>query len=156
MRSIVGLSLLLAASSCARGPSRLAHSDVFPTDDPAIVPSAEGMNWRGSLDAAQVDATAMERPLLIFFTGEPCDGCSTMEVEGWTDPLVQRYVRMRLIPVRVVGLDSPLARALGIERVPAVVITGPAGESPWVYYGEIPPRNMLESLMNLYAHHESH
>jgi thioredoxin 1 len=87
--------------------------------------------WRDDLAAAQADARALNKPVLLYFTARWCAPCQTMRRHVWTDRGVATDASAYL-PVRIdVDQQPALARQFGVETVPYLLVLDTEGRPVW-------------------------
>lgn len=97
---------------------------------PVPLPPAVGegeIAWRDSLEAAQAESRAMERPLVIYARSAQSRSCREMEQTVLTEPAVVAALNAA-VPVRLDLDRDPVAiRRFSIYRVPTVIVLHPDG-----------------------------
>jgi len=100
----------------------------------AIAPAFadEGLRWETDLPSAQRLARETNRLVLIHFGGPWCPPCQMLEQKVFSQPGFGRELTADYVAVKIDSNASEqnyaIAKQYGIERVPADVISTPAGQ----------------------------
>lgn len=135
-------SLLVAAislgwDSCSSGP-----------DPQTEIVREQQINWRKDYLAARRESTYWQKPLLIYFR-LPGHCSEWMGERIFSDPTVQSIVNNRFIPLRIDADNSPLAKALEIERYPTIIFATPDGKIIGRQEGYIVPAKFKAKLVDI-------
>lgn len=123
----------------------------------ALVPSfvaaqsvIEPIAWQNSLAEARVASAESGRPVLVYVTGGVwCDPCVWLETTVLRETAIAELVSHSYIPVRLsdTGLEW---RALGIDRLPTLLVLDPVGNERLRLDGVLTAR-ALENELRLVA-----
>ena len=102
--------------------------------------AAGGLEWRTNLQAAQAQAKALNKPLLLAFTGSDwCPWCKKLNEEVFSKPafgaIEKRFVLVSVdfphekkLPDAVKEQNDKLAKKYGISTFPRILLVKPDGE----------------------------
>lgn len=80
----------------------------------------EKIAWRDDLTAAQRDASAANKPVLLYFTASWCGPCQRMRREVWTEQRVAEAMNA-YVPVRIdIDRQPALARQYNVQSIPTM------------------------------------
>jgi len=89
---------------------------------------AEVVPWRDNFAAAQAEAGATHKPIVLYFTASWCEPCQWMRRYVWTDRAVADALK-KFIPVRIdIDKDPATAIRFHVEPIPAFFIITPDGQ----------------------------
>lgn len=105
--------------------------------------------WAEDYPAAQQQAVASGKPIILYFTGEWCSPCRVMRRQVWADDEVKTLVNSQFIPVAI-DVDNPndagvLAR-YKVGGAPVTIITDAEGNALRWRVGGIGKAEFLELL----------
>jgi len=108
---------------------------------------AAQVNWRESFDAAQQEAKAASRPVLLEFYMDTCPHCMKLHQETLTDAAVIEAVNARFIPVRLEGRGNmELVRQFSVTGAPTTLVFAADGQELTRFAGFYPPTDYLKNL----------
>ena len=108
---------------------------------------AAQVNWRESFDAAQQEAKAAYKPVLLEFYMDTCPHCMKLHQETLTDAAVIEAVNARFIPVRLEGRQHmDLVQQFNVRGAPTTLIFAPEGKELHRFAGFLPPAEYLAEL----------
>jgi thioredoxin:protein disulfide reductase len=106
-----------------------------PSTNESLVPPRqdERVRWQTDEAAAQREAQAMGKPMVVYFTAIWCVACKELEKETWTDSRVQASLtRFVALSVDVTDDEAPTSVLLKakyhVVGLPAVVIVDSSGK----------------------------
>jgi thiol:disulfide interchange protein len=96
---------------------------------------AEVVPWRDNFAAAQSEARAANKPILLYFTAQWCEPCQFMRRNVWTNTLVAEALK-GYIPVRVdIDRDPATGIAFHVGPIPTFLILDRSGQVARIYEG---------------------
>jgi hypothetical protein len=115
--------------------------------------------WAGpDLDAARRAARETGRPILLLIRSSRCPACDVVEDLLLNDPdvapLTDGFIRV-LAPVEEPA-GKAIADGLSVNRLPALVVLGPAGKEATRSGGAISKEWMTETLQVVSLRHQTH
>jgi YHS domain-containing protein/thioredoxin-related protein len=106
--------------------------------------------WHDDLKMASHEARALERPILLYFTGKWCPACLRVERTAFMDRRVIDYITGHLVAVRIDADGSPeLAESWNVDRLPTALILGRDGRVQGRIEGYRPAESYLSELESL-------
>jgi thiol:disulfide interchange protein len=104
---------------------------------------AEVVPWRDNFAAAQTEARAANKPMLVYFTASWCEPCQWMRRYVWTDRRVADALK-NYVPVRIdVDKDPTTAIRFHVEPIPAFFIITPDGQIARTYEGAMEAQEFI-------------
>ena len=103
-------------------------------------PKAELTGWAEGLEAGQIKAEEMDRPMVVLFTASWCPPCQRLKKDVLSKPEVVAALEARFVPVQVdmsnASRGDPVVQMYGIEGYPTVLALNPKGEPIGQFTGE--------------------
>ena len=88
--------------------------------------------WADDFAAAQRQATEVDQPIILYFTGQWCVPCRIMKREVWAAEDVAATVNERFVPV-LIDIGNPdheaVAARYNVRGTPVTIITDPEGNA---------------------------
>jgi thiol:disulfide interchange protein len=104
------------------------------------------IDWRTDLAAAQREAAASRKPVLVYFTADWCPPCQDMKRTVWSDADVDQAMDA-YIPVKIdVDAQGDIAQQFGVNGIPRVQIVSPNGVKGPSQVGACSPEEMANWL----------
>jgi thiol:disulfide interchange protein DsbD len=93
-------------------------------------PATGAISWRTDEAGARAESERTGRPLLVDAWADWCAACKLLERNTWSDPQVQREIRVHFVPLRVdLSEEGPVTEArmkmFGLVALPAVLVCSP-------------------------------
>ncbi|QDU58847.1 thioredoxin family protein [Aeoliella mucimassa] len=105
--------------------------------------------WAGNFAAAEQQAAASGKPMVLYFTGQWCVPCRVMKRQVWADDEVKTAVNADFVPV-MIDVDDPQDESLvaryNVRGTPITIITDSAGNALRWRVGGISKAEFLELL----------
>lgn len=107
----------------------------------ALLFSAE-VTWRHDYRAAQKEAMAEQKPMLVFLSREWCGGCRVMKEKVFTDKTVSDYMAEHFVTVAFDTEREPVPEALAMAVTPVFHFLDPQGKPvrELLVGGKMPPK----------------
>ncbi len=143
-----GLVIWIILFSFGSGALAVAESEEAKpapakTED-AATPDDSGITWQPSFEAAVAAAKKESRPIMVDFWTTWCGFCKKLDRETYGDESVIRFVRDRLISVKVDGdKRADLRTRYGVEGYPTILFLSPSGAEIKRIVGFRPPEAFL-------------
>jgi len=124
-----------------------SRTQTAAAEPPAQAATGSGeIHWLKSLDAAQKEARAEHKPILVDFFATWCGPCRMMDEETWPNADVKAAVT-KYVPVRQdVDANQDVASRFDIESIPTVVILDADGKELDRNVGFADPAELLKLL----------
>ncbi|NJL30598.1 MAG: thioredoxin fold domain-containing protein [Phycisphaerales bacterium] len=107
--------------------------------------------WVKDFPAAQSDAAAGGKPMLINFTADWCPPCQDMKKQTLPDPAVQQMLTEKFVTLKV-DLTSPgqaeneLSQKYGVQYIPTFILVSSEGKVLAQRSGFVPKVNSSPGL----------
>lgn len=103
--------------------------------------------WQKDLKAAQRQAAATGKPMLLVFGADWCKFCKTYERETLGHPTMAGYVNREFVPVHLdFERDGEVAETLKVEALPCTVVLSPEADLLGRIVGNQAPKDLWEAL----------
>ena len=104
---------------------------------------AEVVPWRDNFAAAQAEARATNKPIVLYFTASWCEPCQRMRRYVWTDRQVADSLK-NYVPVRIdIDKDPTTAIRFHVEPIPVFFIVTPDGQIARTYEGAMEAQEFI-------------
>jgi len=130
------------------GPGGKAEPPPLPAKERVV-----RIDWRTDLEAAQKEAAASGRIVLIFFHADWCQPCKWMDGGTFANRAVAEYVRQNFIPVKVDDTKetSAITKKYLVRLYPTVLFLASSGEPLSIMLGPRPPGDFYPVLERVQA-----
>ena len=107
---------------------------------------AEVVPWKSDLAAAQSEARAANKPMLLYFTAEWCGPCQWMRRYVWSDRQVADALR-GFVSVRIdIDKDPATAMRFHVKPIPVFFIVRPDGQIARTHEGAMEAQEFINWL----------
>lgn len=142
------LALALVAAAAAAGCTEQGDVKAAATESPVPAVANAHLEWAGSWKAAQQEAKARHKPILVTFYADWCIWCKKLDQTTLSDSRVASFLDKATIPVRldVDGDGRELSDQYHVDGLPTVLLIDADGTEIGRIPGYLPPDGFLDRL----------